>query len=271
MTKQYTPVDMERVALRVLVESGEPVGARRLSEVFRQNNIDVAEATAGRLLRSLGEAGYAETVGMRGRVLTPLGHNRLTELEFRNELDAHSDIVARAIEATSIEELVDLLHVRRAVEAEAARLAAVRATDNELAAIVKAAADHVNCVENGPEDRVVHARGFHALVGQASHNRMIAAMIDMLLDPKNDPLQRLLDQLSLKAGVVNAMSHEHESVAEALCARDPVEAERRMRAHIESMIAVTGERMESQGAESAANVHEDNAWPAAPRIGRVPD
>lgn len=229
---------MQLIALRVLADSGGPSGALSLAAAFRNAGIDVAEATAGRYLRQLDELGHTRSLGKRGRVLTRQGEDRLAELVQSGSLAAHGARVTAAAGGSTIDQLIDLLHVRRAVEIEAAGLAAQRATDAEIAVIVAAAAHHVDCVETSSRAVPAPAHSFHELISRYSHNEMLAAMTMMLLDPRHDPLAKLLDRIADDTGTAMSMALDHPRIAEAIRERDAAEAEHAMRRHLDKLITI---------------------------------
>jgi GntR family transcriptional regulator, transcriptional repressor for pyruvate dehydrogenase complex len=226
---------MQLIALQVLAEAGGPSGALSLVSAFRNAGIDIAEATAGRFLRQLDELGYTRSLGKRGRVLTDMGEGRLSQLQLNKSLAAHGARVTAAVGNNDIDQLIDLLHVRRAVEAEAAGLAAARATPEEIDRIAHAATMHVHCVED--DNRVELSQNFHALVSTYSHNQMLGAMTAMLLDPQHDPLAKLLDRIADTSGTVLPMAIDHEEIAKAIQERDSAKSEQLMRVHIDKLIA----------------------------------
>ncbi len=227
---------LELTALTLLAEADEPIGSARLAEALRQAGIPVAEATAGRYLRELDERGLTRALPAKlGRVITAAGRERLRELRLLQRQDEHGARVLRAVNTNEIDELIDLLYVRRAVEAEAARLAARRATGDELARIADLSARHVHDVGAG-RDTVEPSMQFHRLVAEASHNRMLVAVALLLLDPAHDPLEKVLGRIALDTGVTLDHAADHVALAEALRARDATAAEAAMRAHMDKLI-----------------------------------
>lgn len=225
------------VALELLDLSEEPVGARRLSDELRRQGMDAAEATAGRLLRSFDDLGWSSNSGKRGRRITRAGRTALSELRLQDQFAAQTTHIAEAANAADLSELADLMHLRRAVEAENARLAAVRATDAELDLIDRAAQAHVGCIHT--ETRVDQSLNFHMLVAKASHNPLLEAVSALVLGVHNHKLADLMDVYLAGAGPEGQVvhrAHEHLDLVEALRRRDPDAAESIMRAHIDRMI-----------------------------------
>lgn len=227
---------IEVTTLALLDSADEAVGSARLTEALRQVGIDVGQATAGRYLRHLEEAGLARNKGAKlGRVITDAGRRRLAQLRLRQRQDEHGARVLGAVAATEFAELIDLLYVRRAVEPEAARLAALRASAEELARIAASSARHVRDVEEGG-DTVEPSMSFHRLIVEASHNRMLVAVALLLLDPANDPLEKLLGRIALDTGATHDQAADHLTLADVLQRRDAPAAEATMRAHLDKLI-----------------------------------
>lgn len=228
--------EMELVALETLAEAEEPIGSARLMDAFRRAGIAVAEATAGRYLRQLDERGHTRSINTtKGRVITAAGEGRLRELRVLRRQGRHGARLLGALNATELDDLIDLLRVRRAVEVEAARLAATRASDDELARLEAFADEHVHEASTSHEI-AEPSMSFHRMVAEASHNRMLIAVGLLLLDPANDPLEKVLEAIALDAGATLDHVSDHLRVAAALRARDAAAAEATMRAHLDKLI-----------------------------------
>lgn len=228
--------EMELVTLTVLAEAEEPVGSIRLMETFHRTGIMVAEATVGRYLRQLDERGLTESPNAKkGRLITAAGRQRLAQLQILQRQDRHGARLQDAVKATDLRELIDLLYVRRAVEIEAARLAATRATDEEIAQLATFAEAHIDRVS---EDHEITepSMNFHRMIAEASHNRMVIAVTLLLLDPANDPLEKILETIALDTGMMIDHASDHLELAAALQARDPQAAETTMRHHMDKLI-----------------------------------
>jgi DNA-binding FadR family transcriptional regulator len=124
--------------------------------------------------------------------------------------------------------LRDLQELRRVVEPAAVRLAAERATTEDIAVIEAAYSGMKNAVEEGG-DYVTHDMRFHQGLLQASHNRMLVQMSKAL-----NALLRTSFEIStrIKDGPKNSLPL-HRAVLNAVIARDPVKAERAIMVLIE--------------------------------------
>ena len=242
-------MNLELQALFVLAEADEPIGSPRLCEALREAGFDVGEATAGRLLRQLDRAGFTRAVGTRGRVLDEAGEQRLAELRRIQAQNEQSEQLVRAINVSRVEEVVDLLHARRAVETETTRLAAERASAAELAAIMTAAGISHDCAAEGSA-RIDSSHAFHRRIAEASHNRLLIAVLRMLLDPMNDSLAALLDRIAIPADDATpaAFVDDHARIAEMLEQRDGEAAAVMMSAHFDRLIAAVRTRATPENA-----------------------
>ncbi|SEG82810.1 DNA-binding transcriptional regulator, FadR family [Thermomonospora echinospora] len=119
-------------------------------------------------------------------------------------------------------EILEILEVRRALEAEAARLAAARRTDADVAAIRRAQACCEEALASRDRTAFVEADlAFHTAVVEATHNRV---MIDLYGDFRE----------ALRAGItasLDLLEHgdievPHSPIADAVVAGDAEGAER---------------------------------------------
>lgn len=231
-----TTDQQELVALTVLDTSNAPVGAAKLAIAWREAGLPGAEATAGRFLRQLDQRGLTTIHrGTRGRLLTGQGRARLAELHRRDRQDAQGAAIVRALAVSDIDDLIDLLALRQMIETEACRLAATRATEEEIDRLVAFASAQITAVSDG-EESMTPSLNFHRLVAEASHNRLLIAVDLLLLDPSHDPLERLLADIAAETGATLDQASDHVALAAALRDRDPTAAERVMRQHMDKLI-----------------------------------
>lgn len=229
--------DIERLILEMLNRSDQPTGAPQLFVALSDQGIRTSEATVGRFLRLLDQQGLTTVVSKRGRLLSELGHARLRQLDVLAKLSSHNADVARIIHPTDVDALLDLLYVRRALEPEAARLAAIRATDEQRCTLRQLTFRQLDTVEKGKGVGDV-ALQFHRVIAQASHNSMLVSVAGLILDTTNDPLADILEEIAARTGSLSEYAHDHKLLEEAISVGDADSAEREMRSHIDDLIGI---------------------------------
>lgn len=234
------------VALELLETNDEPVGNHRLVLALREADIVVAEATAGRILRRLVAHGLAKTLGKRGRVLTSAGRSALMKLRAEQTRQQRSARLLDVANIADVESLRDMLIVRRAIEPEAARLAAQRATDEDIRLLDECTRAHCSAPTDGG-NRVEPAVSFHTQLIRSSHHKFLIE-IGLLTLEQNDTF--LLDRISHDPAMAKrtktetereakALVDDHEVIVDAIKRRDADTAEQRMRQHIDRLLART--------------------------------
>jgi DNA-binding FadR family transcriptional regulator len=231
--------EWELLALAALADGDGPIGASGMTRRFRVAGYSVSEATMGRFLRQLDELGLTQSFNTtKGRLITDEGRRRLGELRVERRRHRHGARLLSAVYTDDMAELVDLLQVRRLVEVESARLAAERATNEEINQMLQLGESHIDQAGRGDEISSP-SMAFHRLLAEASHSRMLTAVTLLLLDPANDPLERMLEELAIQAGVTVDHVTDHRTIALAIERRDPTAAMRAMSLHMDKLMAVT--------------------------------
>jgi DNA-binding GntR family transcriptional regulator len=125
--------------------------------------------------------------------------------------------------------VAEMLLIQAALRGVAARLAAEKITEKELAEIQAVLQESEEMLDTGdPETLLALADRFHATVNEASRNTTLLKFLDttMAFDPI-DRLQILKDREQARTGF-----EEHKEIAAALSARDRDQAEALMRSHV---------------------------------------
>lgn len=239
----------ELVALELIDQSDSPVGAARLESAWKSEGIDKGEATAGRFLRQLDQQGYTTLSGRTlGRVLSDLGLSRLQMLRRAESILRAEHDLQQALEVTNTGDLLDLLRVRKLVECETARRAALEASQVELDNLPKNA---MGCCTENVEDSARESMEFHRGIAEASHSPLLIAVMNLLLDPSRDPLERALSEITRSSGLTARLEEEHLQIAELLAARESEKVVTVMAAHFDTLIAACDEfSRESPAADS---------------------
>ncbi len=223
--------DAEYVTLRELARSREPLGAWRIHAALEASGLHTSEATVGRLLRRLDLAGYTERIGAQGRILTAKGEQRILEVEQARQRTTYHDLLSTAVSSGTREALLDLLRARRLIEAETARLAALQATEQEIAEIERAVEVHIQVTHAG-QDSVANNHRIHNLIADASHSAIFQAIVKLF--NQDEHLHETQYQIQASTGGVNP--EVHRPIAAAIRRRDPEGAAAAMQHHIDLLI-----------------------------------
>lgn len=151
-------VDQVIAQLRDEIVGGNwPVGAKIPPEPVLAESLGVGRNTVREAVRALTHAGLLESRQGDG-----------TYVRATSEL---SGAVRRRLERA---ELIEILEVRRGLEVEAARLAATRRTEADVAAIAVALGRRDAALAAGAHETFVEADlAFHMAVVEATHNRVL--------------------------------------------------------------------------------------------------
>lgn len=217
--------------LRVLRDTGTPLGAWRLAALLKQRGVDVSQATVGRMLWDMEARGHAVRKGRDGRAITQEGLKALEEWDKRLlQVRSHQEFIS-SLKFTRREELVDVLVARRAVESETAALAAARRTPQDLEilrGIIEAHEKLLNEGSSGVEKDVA----FHRALARASKNPVLAAALDVIY---NDPdIGMALEYIRRKRG--SRMVEDHRNLLSYVERGDSEGARKAMTRHIDNVV-----------------------------------
>jgi DNA-binding FadR family transcriptional regulator len=227
--------------LRQAIEGGEyPPGShlppeRELSKLLGVSRTSVREA-----LIALEIGGLVRVrVGSGVEVLAPVETDEdgegpaapwETDPELAAELDLGQDL-EREVPPFA------LLEARRLVEPEAAALAALNASDEQLAGIGEAylrnVHDNLEGSRTHPGDRLFHIR-----IAEASGNPAYALLLRHLLGHRYGTLFQRMQALYTPADMPRRSEHEHKAILDALQRRDAEGARQAMAAHLDAVIAI---------------------------------
>jgi DNA-binding GntR family transcriptional regulator len=172
----------------------------------------------------LTEAGLADEYGVGKapvrEALVLLGHEGFVESMPRT---------GHVVATFTVQDVLEVFHLRSILEAEAAGLAAERITEEGLAALLKISEEEFALSEGAHVDGFHERAGevnmeFHQLIARASGNRRLADLIKRLMDD----MRRMLafDPRSVPP-------RQHLEIIEALKHRGRARAEQAMKRHME--------------------------------------
>jgi GntR family transcriptional repressor for pyruvate dehydrogenase complex len=131
----------------------------------------------------------------------------------------------------SVDALVQVMEVRRVLEAEIAALAATRATRAQVAAIKRALAAIDTAVAAG-EDGVAEDMALHRSIGVATGNPQFSQMLGFLEQYLRQNMRITRGIEARRADFFEAVRKEHRSIVDAIAARDPAAARRAALRHL---------------------------------------
>ncbi len=203
---------MRQVLLSGKVKSGERMPTeRQMAEQFGASRASVREA-----LRGLEQQGVITIrKGVNGGVFVAVMDHGMIARPLETLL---------RLKKVSIHQISE---ARLVFEPEAARLAALRATPEDLAAMQAVIEQMQQAVRRG-QTFTSYDLKFHKLVAHAARNPILEMLADSMLDVASVVITQLRPSLEVLRHVCNC----HVQVFDAVQKRQPELAERRMREHI---------------------------------------
>jgi GntR family L-lactate dehydrogenase operon transcriptional regulator len=221
---------VEHAILHILERSGT-LGSGGIWDKLAALGYPGSEPTVGRFLRALDRQKLTCRVSNRGRQVTPDGRQRLVELcEAADQLRYETELL-RTLRVATIDDVLDVLVARRAIERETCRLAAINATEEDLAALAATIAEQRRTLRTTGLGIDADVR-FHALIAQAARNRVLTAALERIR--RDRQISLMLDAILQR--VNRKWVTGHVQIFEAIRSRAPERAERAMLHHIDSVI-----------------------------------
>ncbi|MEU9018268.1 FCD domain-containing protein [Actinomadura sp. NPDC048394] len=235
-------VDQVIEQLRAEITGGSwPVGGKIPPEPVLSETLGVGRNTVREAVRALTHAGLLDSRQGDG-----------TYVRATSEL---SSAVRRRLETA---ELVEILEVRRGLEVEAARLAAARRTDADVAAITDALGRRDAAWAAGEHAAFVEADlAFHTAVVEATHNQV-------LTDLYRDFSTALRASIGAAGTLLEHADVPHGPIAAAVEEGDAAAAAAATHACLDQILASTGPWKAAPGAPAAPAAPAAPVAPAAP-------
>ena len=131
----------------------------------------------------------------------------------------------------SIDDVLRVREVRRALEAETAALAAARASRAQVAALRKALRAIDSSAADG-RDGVEEDLAFHRLLADAAGNPHFGRLLEFLEQYTQEAMRVTRRNDATRADFVEAVRHEHSAIVDAVAAGDAALARRRAVQHM---------------------------------------
>lgn len=202
---------IERQILRGDLHAGDRLPTEReLAEQFRASRTAVREA-----MKTLAQKGLVDMRPGRGTIVID------------GTASALRDSLSRSMLVNHPRSNIELVEVREILEPEIAAMAAIRASDEDIAnlrAAVEAMDEHVN-----EADAFIAADNrFHQILANATDNKLILALIHPIVELLSEQRKQIFN---VHGGPQRGQEH-HKTLLDAVSRHDPDAARDAMRAHL---------------------------------------
>lgn len=229
MTNNNNNIDY--YVLDAISKSTVPVGSGYIRDALKLREIDISEATAGRILRDCDLLGYTERMGFKGRVLTQQGRKKLQDLEKEYNRNYFGIELINVIKVKEKKELIDILVARKAIEREIAKLAAENITDEQVKELEEIlTTQQIHSLEDlaiAKEDA-----SFHKMIAKIAGNKILETAMDLIRHDTN--MTPIFEFIRKK--VRSTIVLDHIKILKALSERNPQKAEEAMICHLDNLI-----------------------------------
>lgn len=140
----------------------------------------------------------------------------------------------------SLQAVAQMVEVRRALEAEAAELAAGRATPRDVAQI-RAAIGALELAVAGGGDGVAQDVAFHRAIAQASGNPFLLATLEYLAQYLHEATSVTRANEARRGDFAAQVRSEHAAIVDAIASADPARARMAAASHMDNAIVRIGE------------------------------
>ena len=216
--------------LALLDNSDYPIGAGYLKNYLYTKSLNVSEATAGRLLKEMDNLGYTVKEGNQGRKISPHGLTVLRDLQDKKWQGAWAEDYFDNYDITNKNYLIDLLIARRPVEIEAARIAAINATNADIEEMRSILDRYEEETRRGILSPCLDTQ-FHRKIALASKNQILVALLELLRKKQEDSVVFSIGRK--KSG--NICNPEHRWILDAIERHDPELAILAMKRHLKGI------------------------------------
>ena len=224
--------DKEILILEMIKDSTEPMGSWNIVNRMAEENIETSSATIGRILSKLESLGYLQKEKFRGRVITDKGLHAITINKQLKDIATQQNKLSKYTDPKLLEDFISVLEARRAIERETARLAALRATAEDIELMDRILSNQENKYKEHQwitEDDL----DFHKTIARSSKNGILETMYNFLAIFGQQ--SRAFEYLREKIHAEYMVSHRR--ILNSIKAGNSQEAEAAMLDHIDSLVS----------------------------------
>lgn len=212
-----------------------PVGA-----IYISQEINIPQASVGRILKELEDRGLIKKISNKGRVLTENGESYLKKkYEQKSKIDVALELANLSHGDNIKEKLIEILEVRKLLEIKSVELACLNRTDSELTELELIYMGNVSEINDNKLGNEQDLK-LHLKIAEMSHNKTLYNLSRLLLTENN-----AYTFFSIVTGDIKlAQLTHHEKLVEAIKNRDVEAARKTMEEHINRIIADVEKNME---------------------------
>ncbi len=223
--------DVEFMVLSILYTDVAPLGAGTIRELLEERGVALGEATVGRILKRLDSQRFVERVGFQGRRISEEGRKRYGELSLRSVRNKSAEAFIDALKGEGGQHLHDVLVARRALESEAAALAARNATLAQIEEM-RAILQEMDLLLSSGRSMAATDREFHKKIARASGNKVLEYALDVIRQNGED--SNLVEFIRCSAG--SAIGRDHKEIFKAIEKREEERSRLLMTAHLNNIL-----------------------------------
>jgi DNA-binding GntR family transcriptional regulator len=208
------------------IDRGSSTLAHRVEELLRRDIVRGVRPSGSRLNEVEIAAAYDVSRGPVREAMQRLARDGLVVIE------THRGAFVKSLDRQEVEELYE---IRSALEAEAAGLAALKITDEDVERLRGMQEESVSAVTLEDDHSFPEVIDLHDFIGQVSGNRRLQALLNQV----NLELRLVRSRSGSSAERAQRALEEHHELIDRLAERDVEGARRVMRAHLDASLANT--------------------------------
>jgi GntR family transcriptional repressor for pyruvate dehydrogenase complex len=223
---EHIAAQIEQQILRGDLRTGDRLPTEReLAEKFRASRTAVREA-----MKTLAQKGLVDMRPGRGTIVIDG-----TSFALRDSLN-------RSMQVNQPKSNIELVEVREILEPEIAALAAVRATDDDIAAL-RAAVETMDAHVEEADAFIAADNRFHQILANATNNNLILTLIHPIMELLTEQRKHIF---GVQGGPQRGQQH-HKMLLDAVIRHDPDAARAAMQAHLRQVGADAAAALELAG------------------------
>ncbi|SKC84497.1 FadR/GntR family transcriptional regulator [Maledivibacter halophilus] len=221
--------------MSVMSEVKIPVGA-----IYISQEINIPQASVGRILKDLEDRGLIKKISNKGRVLTENGESYLKKTyEQKSKIDVALELANLSHDDNIKEKLIEILEVRKILEIKSVELACQNRTDSELTELELIYMGNVSEINDNKLGNEQDLK-LHLKIAEMSHNKTLYYLSRLLLTENNAYTFFSIVTEDIKL----AQLKHHKKLVESIKNRDVEAAKKTMEEHINRIIDDVEKNME---------------------------